>query len=267
MAKHKIALDKQYIRNKQPVSTEDQDGIVGVAFAGYSFEGEKIDTEWYKDSNGNFYWAGGVVSFDSLIATQIDYGKIDYEKHWWYQKLEIQKLHETLGTKGKGANILVLDMGIPDGSPLLKNIRLDTQNSYNFSNQIEDKNLHTPSNHGIVMANFIGSKNTDCPGIAPDANIIMGKIAMDGHSIGMRRLIRALTFYSESNIPIDVVSISGGASNYANPNDPEIGEIKNLIKKFIESKNAIVVAALGNGENNDDEDFPARFEQVIGVGY
>lgn len=257
MGLFRVKLDKMYIRNKIPASTNDNSNIIGIAFLGYTFEGNEIENDWYKDINGNFYWSGGIEP----VTTVLEDSNIDLEKHYWYKKLAIATLHQELNTKGEGVTVLVLDTGITSNPELQNKLKLDIDNSRNFTNGIADKNISDNVYHGTNMAYLIGSSDNKYPGVAPNVKIIIGKIS-DG-DIGLVTMANALNYFKESNLAIDIVSISGGKLN---PSQTQIDKLRDSISEFITAKNAIVIAALGNNNNKSKGDYPAILENVIAVG-
>lgn len=84
------------------------------------------------------------------------------------QELGLNELHDS-GFTGKGVRIGIFDSGISE----------DALSQLNIADYVDFTDNSTENDnalHGTFMSSVIGSKNPDCPGIAPEAEIFIIKV-------------------------------------------------------------------------------------------
>jgi subtilisin family serine protease len=85
----------------------------------------------------------------------------------------LEKYHSVLGHKGKGVKIAIFDSGLSEIYSEENSDSLSVKRIINFTH---DKDAIDHLGHGTFIAGVAGSKNYDCPGIAPDAEVYVMKL-------------------------------------------------------------------------------------------
>ena len=119
------------------------------------------------------------------------------------------------GYTGQGSVIAILDSGIDIDHPEFANSILDTKCFVNScienggSETIDDKNRYSHGTHvaGIAAANLDGVGTT---GVAPDAKLLIGKVAYDGGYFAFNRAGEAIEW--AVNNGADVINISANTN-------------------------------------------------------
>lgn len=112
--------------------------------------------------------------------------------------------------------------------------------------------------HGTFISSIIGSKNEECPGLAPDAELYVFKLFNDKHESRTQWFIDA--FDKVMELGIDVVNLSNGGNDFMDK--PFIEKINELTANGV-----IVVSAIGNeGPFQGTLNNPGDLVNVIGVG-
>lgn len=158
-------------------------------------------------------------------------------------------------SNGEGVNVLVLDSGIDKDHPFIKN---KIKKIADFTNSADSLALAYPgfdiTGHGTHVA---GKILADRIGIAPNANLIVGKVC-----IFLCRDNRAMidAFEWALGEDIDIINMSFSSKNFPY-------KIGKRIAKKLEEKNIIAIAAAGNTAKEDNQIlFPAKFTSVLSVG-
>lgn len=112
--------------------------------------------------------------------------------------------------------------------------------------------------HGTFMSSVIGSKNPDCPGIAPDAEIYVIKVFNAEQESYTSWFLEAFN-YAEK-MELDIINLSNGSSDFKD--EPFTKKLQELIEGGM-----IVVSAIGNeGPELGTLSNPGDMPNVIGVG-
>lgn len=167
----------------------------------------------------------------------------------------------TLGQKGVGVNIAVIDSGCDVEHESLKNnivgVRNFTDEDNKNPNIVTDRVGHGTHVCGIIAAN---GNNNSIVGVSPSANLYILK-AIDGSGTGkVSWVVNAINYAIEKNV--DIISMSLGMSQGDT-------KLERAIKTAI-GRNILVVCAAGNeGDGNYDAfeySYPAAYVDVISVG-
>ncbi|MFB4167197.1 S8 family serine peptidase [Virgibacillus sp. JSM 102003] len=153
------------------------------------------------------------------------------------------------GFTGKEVNIAVIDTGI---SP-----HPDLKVSGGFSTVDSIQEWTDDNGHGTHVAGIIGSERNDTGtvGIAPDANLFAVK-ALDKNGEGtLADLIEGIEWSIQNNM--DIINLSLGT-------DDNSSALQDVINKAYKA-GILIVAASGNGGTNNSVNYPAKYENVIGV--
>ncbi|WP_297132224.1 S8 family peptidase [Terrisporobacter sp.] len=167
----------------------------------------------------------------------------------------------TLGQKGVGVNIAVIDSGCDVEHESLKNnivgVRNFTDEDNKNPNIVTDRVGHGTHVCGIIAAN---GNNNSIVGVSPSANLYILK-AIDGSGTGkVSWVVNAINYAIEKDV--DIISMSLGMSQGDT-------KLERAIKTAI-GRNILVVCAAGNeGDGNYDAfeySYPAAYVDVISVG-
>lgn len=155
------------------------------------------------------------------------------------------------GFKGRGVKIGILDSGIN----LKDRGYINISDCYDFT---DEKNCEDSTGHGTFMASIIASNYSECPGIAPEAEVYAFKVFNSKKESKTSWFLDA--FYKVKEKNIDILSISNGGINFLE--EPFVSEITQLVASGV-----IVVSAAGNdGPGFGSLSNPGDQMEVIGVG-
>lgn len=172
---------------------------------------------------------------------------------WSHETLNIPAAHK-IG-KGKGAKIAILDTGIDANHPEFRGRILAAKNFTTSRSGASDVNGHGTHCAGIAAA---GDDGEGTIGIAPEAQIVVGKVLGDGGS-GLTSWIAAAIVWAVDDQAVDVISLSLGSSS------PD-ARLRDAIQ-YATSKGVVVVAAAGNeGPRDGTVGYPGAYPETICVG-
>ena len=167
-----------------------------------------------------------------------------------YDELELWNFHEK-EFKGKGIKIAIFDSGISDEVVSQLNIA----GKMDFTGEIQDNEA---TSHGTFIASVIGSQNSNCPGIVPEAELYIFKVFNKNHDSYTEWFLNAFNYAIEKGI--DIINLSNGSSDFQD--NPFIDKINEVTGKGI-----TVVSSIGNdGPEQGTLNNPADMINVIGVG-
>ncbi len=185
----------------------------------------------------------------------------DFNSQWYLDKINAVSIREK-GLSGRGVKIAVIDSGINSSHPDFN--KTNILQGYNCTLGAEDINDCSDNvGHGTMVAGIIAAQTDnelDISGIAGNAQIIPIKIT-DTNSLKISSIISGLKKALETDCDIINMSFGGAISDK---------EALSVLKEYIdqaEEKGIIVVAAVGNSGHIDNVvNYPAGFDNVIGVG-
>lgn len=151
-------------------------------------------------------------------------------------------------TKGEGVKIAIIDTGVDVNHPDLKHA---IKASIDLRNQTT--NVIDEYGHGTHVAGLIAGVKT---GVAPEAELYIAKVLDENGKGNMTNILNGITF--AINYEVDILCISLGMQNSL----PQI--LEERIKKAYNA-GITIVCATGN-LNNRVADYPAFYDEVIGVG-
>ena len=159
-------------------------------------------------------------------------------------------------SKGEGVKVAILDTGCIQHPDLTENLKGGANFTSDDANDYEDRAGHGTHVAGIVAAtdNAFG-----VVGVAPKAHVYAVKVLGDNGSGSYEMIAKGIDWAIENEM--DIISMSLG-SNYDSP------VLHEAVKRAY-AKNITIVAAAGNdGDTYDDNDidYPGRYEEVICVG-
>lgn len=168
-------------------------------------------------------------------------------------------LSETSG--GKDINVAVLDTGVQKAHPDLQSRVKDCKDFSSPSSPLidgkcDDKNGHGTHIAGIVAADG-GKDKVGIYGIAPESNLVVFKVCSNNGICFSDDV--AAGIYKAVDSGTQIINLSLGS-------DLPSQLILNAVK-YAQANSVLVIAAAGNdGPYIGSIDYPAAFEEVVGVG-
>jgi subtilisin family serine protease len=155
-------------------------------------------------------------------------------------------------TKGRGVKVAVIDTGIANDHPAVKN-------NYKGGVNIISP-MFTPydyNGHGTHVAGTIAGRSQELGilGVAPRVHLYAVKAFNRRGSASLSDLLSAINWCIENKM--DIINMSFG-----------MVKVSDSLRQAIQTayrKNLVMVAASGNQGSNGNIDFPARFHETIGV--
>jgi len=251
--KYKV-IEEMHIRSHGPRLMGD-DNIAGVLQPGFIIDvvdqvkGDIFkNTEiWLKDANEFYYWKGATVK----VGADQNYSDAHYTNEWWFERLQIRRIWNELGTKGEGVRVAIWDTGVD-----VKRTGLNGIIGYNFLDDNNDIKDTSDILHGSNVARLIGN-------IAPECSIFAAK-AYEKNGTGIERF--AFENFANSDIykKTDIVNISYA---FQSTGSALITLIEKMKAKIDFSHT--VCAAIGNYSPDDATPFttyPSALPSVMAIG-
>ncbi len=198
---------------------------------------------------------------------ELDYPEITddemFDEQWYLDKIGAVEARKR-GLTGKNVKIAIIDSGLNanhtdiDKNNILQgyNCIIGAKDIYDFSDKV---------GHGTMVAGVIAAQTDNeqfISGIASEAQIIPIKIT-DKNSLYVSNLING--FEKALSLDCDIINMSLGGSRDT-MGEEAMAVFWEYIKKA-EERGIVVVAAVGNSAHTDNVmNYPAGFENVIGVG-
>ncbi len=271
-----ILIAIMFIISNSSVNAEDDNGYIvrmntEIAFLSNNTDLIPIGNGLYKVTSQSVL---DTLIDEKLISTHfpdyeftlfnINYPQITsdtyFEQQWYLNKIDAEAAREK-GVYGENVKIAVIDSG------LNYNIDLDKNNilqGYNCIVGAEDTNDFSDNiGHGTMVAGLIVAQSDNefaISGIASNAKIIPIKIT-DSNSLSLSNIFMGLRKAIDTDCDIINMSFGGPIAD-----KEALEELKTLVDEANE-KGIIIVAAVGNSGHTDNVmNYPAGFDNVIGVG-
>ena len=153
-----------------------------------------------------------------------------------------------------GVKVALLDTGVAPGNAL--NL-IESINLIPGEGEVEPL-FDDLSGHGTALAQIIGAEDigNGMEGVNPGVQLVSVKVLRDDMTGSISQVIEGIYWCIQNNV--DVINMSFGMNV-----DSEI--LHRAIHDAYES-GIIMIAAAGNGGNNDAVEYPAAYEEVISVG-
>ncbi|MGW6934878.1 S8 family peptidase [Lentzea sp. NPDC054927] len=156
------------------------------------------------------------------------------------------------GVTGKGVKVAVLDTGVDEKHPDLQ------------GKQVAEKNFtDSPDNtdevgHGTHVASTIASKGEKYRGVAPDAEILDGKVCYPG-GCTESAILGGMQWAAEQGAHVINMSLGGGDT-------PDIDPIEEAVNRISGQTGALFVIAAGNSGRPETIGSPGSAESALTVG-
>lgn len=249
--KYKV-IEEMHIRSIAP-QLMGNDNIIGLLQPGFiidaiddHLQGEtyRESNLWLTDANGFYYWKGAAVK----VGGDTDYSDA---REWWFERLQVERIWNVLGTKGEGVRIAVWDTGVDVGRTGLNGVT-----GYNFLDNSNDFQDTSNNLHGTNVARLIRS-------IAPGCSIFAAK-AYEKGGTGVERIAFENFANSDIFIKTDIINISYA---FQRAGSDMIALINKMTEKIGFSHT--VCAAIGNffpNANTPFTTYPSALPSVIAIG-
>lgn len=196
------------------------------------------------NKEGEVFLPPHVVNETSVILPQ------SQAADWGHEVLNIPYLH-SLGLKGRGFTVAVIDTGIdkdhPDLKGAIKEQLKTTQEPYGFTN-----------GHGTGCAGIIGARDNTYGviGVAPEVDIISIKALGESGGGNLNDIVKAIKMAIGKKV--DVINLSLGTT----ANSPTLKAVVD------EAYNAgiKVICAAGNAGEENTVMYPAKYEKAFAIG-
>lgn len=189
----------------------------------------------------------------------------DYTKQYYLNNAGGNPLYDIKCEKawelstGKNVKVAVIDGGVAVTHP---DLNINKYHSV-IGNSILPDNDNSQDYHGTMVSGIIGMQNNDKfgVGVAYDSDIIPIRIFADKPIVDMTIVAKAIK-YAVDSAKVDIINLSSGT---AQNSDFILEAVNYATSKGRDGKGIIIVAATGN-ENSSSVGYPAKYENVIGVG-
>jgi subtilisin family serine protease len=190
-------------------------------------------------------------------------------RHIWLDRtMHVQALDHNLdqigapaawkaGATGKGVKVAVLDTGVDATHPDLKG-RIAEQKNFSESPDTVDHYGHG-THVAATIAGTGAAANGERRGVAPDADLLIGKV-LDDDGYGEESDIIAGMEWAAANAPVVSMSLGGYSDDPAN--DPVTKAVDDLTAK----DGALFVVAAGNDGTPDSIETPGIADSALTVG-
>lgn len=173
-------------------------------------------------------------------------------RDWSMDLLGIPKLWEQ--TRGKGVLVAVLDTGVDTNHPDLQGAIKDARDFTGSMFGPEDR-----QGHGTWCVSSIAARqgnSVGIAGIAPDCQVISGKVLGDDGSGTDNTIERGMKWAMEMGA--DIVSLSLGG--------PDMGQrLLTVFREYLSVRGRFIFAAAGNDGKPNSVNYPAKWPECICV--
>ncbi|MFD9699567.1 S8 family serine peptidase [Lentzea sp. NPDC059081] len=156
------------------------------------------------------------------------------------------------GITGKGVKVAVLDTGVDEKHPDLQ------------GKQVAEKNFtESPDNtdevgHGTHVASTIASRGDQYRGVAPDAEILDGKVCQPG-GCTESAILAGMQWAAEQGAAVVNMSLGGGDT-------PDVDPLEEAVNRISRETGALFVIAAGNSGSPETIGSPGSAESALTVG-
>lgn len=156
-------------------------------------------------------------------------------------------------TCGENINVAVLDTGIDYTH---EDLKANVKGGINFTSSNREDYIDR-AGHGTFCAGIIGAaaNGVGIIGVAPKVNLYAVKVLNDKSQGTLNWLLNGIDWCIHNNI--DIINMSLGFDK----DYPKLHEA--VVRAY--NNDIVMLAAVGNNKLEPDAEFPARYEEVIGI--
>jgi type VII secretion-associated serine protease mycosin len=190
---------------------------------------------------------------------------------WALQRVLLDQLWQNGTVTGKDVKVAVIDTGVDDHNPQLKD-KVDDTATLLVDTSVKPQQLvqggakTDPVGHGTRVAGIIAAAHRDgvgFVGLAPDAKILSIRQNDDAGHGDVKTLAQAITIAVAKGA--QVINISQDVRSTTDSADFNDGGALKSAVDAAEAAKVVVVAASGN-DGQDSPTYPAAYPTVLGVG-
>lgn len=156
------------------------------------------------------------------------------------------------GVSGKGVKVAVLDSGVDEKHPDLQGKQVAEKNFTDSPDATDEVG------HGTHVASTIASRGEKYRGVAPDAEILDGKVCRPG-GCTESAILGGMQWAAEQGAQVVNMSLGGGDT-------PEIDPIEEALNRISRETGALFVVAAGNSGAPGTIGSPGSAESALTVG-
>ncbi|GHH39757.1 S8 family peptidase [Lentzea cavernae] len=156
------------------------------------------------------------------------------------------------GITGKGVKVAVLDTGVDEKHPDLQGKQVAEKNFTDSPDGTDEVG------HGTHVASTIASKGEKYRGVAPDAEILDGKVCQPG-GCTESAILAGIQWAGEQGANVVNMSLGGGDT-------PEVDPLEEAVNRVSRETGALFVIAAGNSGRPETIGSPGSAESALTVG-
>jgi len=214
--------------------------------------------KWYRDGNGDYLYSGGFEELSTNQTTPPTPEQPDAvtgqpgnstpapdnqtPPNWQIEKFGIKQIWEK--TKGAGVKVAIIDSGLKIDHPEFDRSKIILTRNFLYTGDDETlkSDVTDECGHGTHCAGIIAAKGLKCNGIAPEVQLIIGKIYRkreDG--INSTLFVEAVKWAFENDA--DIISVSLTMDTMSDD------EQRTMSSLFIDKPNVMMVGSIENGDD------------------
>jgi subtilisin family serine protease len=156
------------------------------------------------------------------------------------------------GVTGKGVKVAVLDTGVDEKHPDLRGKQLAEKNFTESPDNTDEVG------HGTHVASTIASRGEQFRGVAPDAQLLDGKVCFPG-GCPDSAILAGMQWAAEQGAHVINMSLGGYDS-------PDVDPIEEAVNRISRDTGALFVVAAGNSGRPETIGSPGSAESALTVG-
>ncbi|MEM6346115.1 MAG: S8 family serine peptidase [Bacteroidota bacterium] len=220
---------------------------------------------WYQDALGNFLWSGDLELLGAAAQNASNArrplpkpilnpptAKLPaFKMDWPIVQLDIDRIWPY--SMGEGVRIAILDSGIYEDHIEINSKYISARKNFvSNSPKVTDT-----QGHGTQCAGLITAQGKRLFGIAPGANLLIGKV-INSQVVKEQKLLAGIEWALEQGAHIISISLFITDASAA---------FKSRVSQLVKEKGVLIFAAVGNNTARKEiNNVPACVEGVVGIG-
>ncbi|MEL7529669.1 MAG: S8 family serine peptidase [Bacteroidota bacterium] len=222
---------------------------------------------WYQDALGNFLWSGDLEVVGTAAQNAANARKRlpkaiiepagaklpEFKMDWPIVQLDIDRIWPY--SMGEGVRIAILDSGLYEA-----HIEINPKYIAARKNFVSNSSKVTDTQgHGTQCAGLIAAQGKRLFGIAPGANLLIGKV-INSQAVKEKKLLDGIEWAIEQGAHIISISLFMTAASVSD-------DFKTKVSQLIKEKGVLIFAAVGNNTARKEiNNVPACIKGVVGIG-